>query len=75
MTFPTNQFSPSAEVADALSGVQVLAEATVGYYRKLTDGGIPADVAGAIVAEFHTRLMDMIPSVNPTKRPMGGGRR
>jgi hypothetical protein len=71
MTFPTNQFGPSADVAEALSGVQILAEATVGYYRKLTDGGIPADVAAVMVTEFHMYLMGMLPSGN-TK---GHGRR
>ncbi len=40
-----------------LASLQLLAEATVGYHRKLIDGGVPAEIAGPMTKDFHDTLL------------------
>jgi hypothetical protein len=41
--------------------MQIIAEAVVGYHRKLVEGGISNEAAGQMAVAFHERLMAMMP--------------
>lgn len=47
-------------VTAALAPMAVIAEAVVGYHRKLTDGGISEEFAGRMAETYHTTLMQMV---------------
>lgn len=59
MTAPDTPPSVSgdAAIAQALAPMQVIAEAVVGYHRKLLDGGINDESAGRMAEEYHKTLM------------------
>lgn len=45
------------QVIENLASFQVFAEAAIGYYRKLTEGGLPVDTVTRMTEEFHSALM------------------
>lgn len=48
------------KIAESLSPTQVIAEAVVGYRKKLTDGRIPDAVADEMCIEYHRTLMNLV---------------
>lgn len=48
----------SEQIEAIMSMTQLMAETTNGYFKKLTDGGIPADIAGEMTKEFHHMLVE-----------------
>jgi Tfp pilus assembly protein PilV len=60
MSHPEGAPDPPPQVATAtaaLSAMQIVAEAAVGYHKKLIDGGVPEESAGRMTEEFHTQMM------------------
>lgn len=56
MTQPSN----FERVADAMSSMQAIASAAVGYRKTLLEGGISETVADEMTQEWHTTMMDTI---------------
>lgn len=57
---PPNQPAESA-ILGALAPMLIIAEAVVGYHRKLVDGGVPEESAGRMAEEYHSALMASMP--------------
>mgnify|MGYP001092456865 CR=1 FL=1 len=44
-------------IVNGLAQLQLMAETTIGYYRKLLDGGIPEGIANRMAKDFHVMLI------------------
>lgn len=58
MTSPLN----NPAIVQAMDSIQIIAEAVVGYRKKLIDGGFTVEVAEALAMAFHTKMMESIGS-------------
>jgi hypothetical protein len=47
-------------IASALTPMQVMAEAVIGYHAKLREGGIGEESAGRMAEAYHEALMGML---------------
>lgn len=56
---PHPEGTTAADLIAGLAGTQAMAEATAQYYRKLTEGGIPAESAGRMAEQYHNLLVKM----------------
>lgn len=49
-----------ANMIGAMQPMLVIAETVVGYRKTLVDGGVGADTADELAAEFHKKLLEII---------------
>lgn len=59
-------------LVDGMTMMQVIAEAAVGYRRKLLEGGCSEALADAMTAEWHTAMMEVMKNAALAKTSTGG---